>query len=68
MIDFLFLGIIPGTNTQITFEMWLTAFTVFASTWLISYALLKVHPLRQLRLITTVYFASWQAKRLNQQA
>jgi hypothetical protein len=68
MIDFLFLGIIPGTNTQITFEMWLTAVTVFTTTWLVSYALLKLHPLHRLRLAVSVYVASWQAKRLNQQA
>ena len=68
MIDFLFLGIIPGTHVQITFEMWLTTLAVFVSTWAVSYVLMRLHPLRTLRLTLSVYKASWDAKRLNQQA
>lgn len=68
MIDFLFLGIIPGTHVQITFAMWLTTLAVFVTTWAISYTLLRVRPFRKLRLTASIYLASWQARRLNPQA
>jgi hypothetical protein len=68
MIDFLFLGIIPGTHVQITFGMWLITFMVFAGTWATTYMLLKIRPLRKVRFITSVYLAAWHARRLSQQA
>lgn len=68
MIDFLFLGIIPGTHIQITFGMWMITLAVFVSTWAISYALLRIHPLRKVRMTVSTYKSSWDAKRLDQQA
>lgn len=69
MIDFLFLGIIPGTHVQITFGMWVTTLLVFVATWVISYeALSQKATLQRLRLTLSIYLASWRATRLHQRA
>jgi hypothetical protein len=43
MYAFLVLGIIPGTNIQIGFELWLRIVAAFASSVIISYYVLRIY-------------------------
>ena len=45
MVAFLMLGIIPGTNIQISFEAWLACMVSLLFVWIVAVALKKRLPL-----------------------
>ncbi len=45
MVAFLMLGIIPGTNIQISFETWLACMLALGVLWMVAIALRKRLPL-----------------------
>jgi hypothetical protein len=59
MIDLLLLGIIPGTQIQITFGGWLTLLAVVVEVVLMRYLHVRKRPL----LTAVVYFSAWRAVR-----
>lgn len=59
MYEFIFLGLIPGTNDQLTFELWLKIVGVLLGLWILR----RIHPLRKLRTAAIVLSFVWVTHR-----
>ncbi len=59
MVDLLFLGFIPGTHIQISFEVWLLCLALVAEIVGSYYIQVRLRPV----LTASIYISAWRATR-----